>query len=721
LSINPFIDFHDPFHIITNLIVGSEGTLAFLAEATMKTVIDYPCKASAMLYFAGTRTACETVLALKSSSVTAVEFLDRKALRSVEDKPDALPELKTLPENGCALLIKTEAENDKTLKQNIKQITGIVSKVETLYPTRFTDIEPEYNAYWTMRSGIFPSVGSTRPVGTTCLIEDVAFQLEDIPNAVEDLREILNRNDYPDAVIYGHSLEGNFHFIINQSFNTKKAVDQYEKMMNEVVGLVVDKYHGSLKAEHGTGRNMAPFVKREWGKKAYELMTEVKQLFDPKGLLNPGVIFNDDPKCFIKNFKPLPVTHPLIDKCIECGFCEVNCVSCGFTLSPRQRIVIQREIARLKATNENPERLKSLEESFIYAGENSCAGDGLCSTSCPVEINVGDYIHVLRGENIKNDPHAQKQGEWAADNFSKVSSGIKTVLWAAYAARSVMGKNLMGGFTKGLRYVSGNTIPLWTPSLPKRGRKIKKQPITDNPLKVVYFPSCLNQMMGTSKNDPDQTPLVKKMVSFLNKAGFEVIFPEKMQNLCCGTIWESKGMPEIADKKSAELEQALLKASGNGLYPVLCDQSPCLLRMRHSINKLDLYEPVEFIDRFMLDKLDFHPTDDSIAVHATCSTIKMGLKPTLVKIANMCSNNVLVPDEVGCCGFAGDKGFTLPELNKFGLRKLRPQIEEAHATVGYSNSRTCEIGLNTYSGIPYMSVVYLVDKCTTAKANGGIS
>jgi len=715
LSINPFIDFEDPFHIITNLIVGSEGTLAFLAEATMKTVIDYPHKASAMLFFDDTRTTCETVIALKNSSVSAVEFFDRKALRSVEDKPDALPELKSVPENGSALLIKTEAEDENTLQQQIDEITGIISHFKTLYPTRFTALESEYTAYWAMRSGIFPSVGSMRPVGTTCLIEDVAFRVEDLPDATEDLQGILARHGYDDAVIYGHSLEGNYHFIINQRFDTPEAVAQYENMMNEVIELVVNKYQGSLKAEHGTGRNMAPFVRKEWGDKAFKLMREVKQLFDPKGLLNPGVIFNDDPHCHIKNMKPLPITHPLIDKCIECGFCEVNCVSCGFTLSSRQRIVIQREIARLRATNENPERLNALVESFKFAGEQSCAGDGLCSTSCPVEINVGDYIHVLREENLKGNEKAQKLGEWSAKNFKSLASGVRTTLWVANAARTVIGKNAMGAFTKGLRSVSKNAIPLWTPSLPKRSKKIKKQIPTDNPLKVVYLPSCLNQMMGTSTNDPDKTPLVQKMVAFLNKSGYEVIFPKNMQSLCCGTIWESKGMPQIADQKSAELELELYAATENGRYPVLCDQSPCLLRMRHSMCNLKLYEPVEFINEFLLDRLDFHPTDESITVHATCSTIKMNLKPTLVKIAQLCSTKVLVPDEVGCCGFAGDKGFTLPELNAHGLRKLRPQVEEAHAKVGYSNSRTCEIGLNTHSGIPYMSIVYLVDKCTTAK------
>ncbi|MDO9153659.1 MAG: FAD-binding and (Fe-S)-binding domain-containing protein, partial [Paludibacter sp.] len=532
LSINPFVEFHDPFDIILHLIVGSEGTLAFLSEATMRTVAELPFKASAMIYFSSMFAACEAVIKLKKSPVTAVEMFDRFALKSVENKPDAIPELKILPNDAAVLLIKTEADSELTLRHNIDEILSVISKTETLFSPQFTDKEPEYEAYWTMRSGIFPTVGSTRSIGTTCLIEDVAFQVDDLPEATADLRKILIKHGYSEAVIYGHALEGNFHFILNQYFDTPQEIARYQGLMNDVIDLVVDKYEGSLKAEHGTGRNMAPFVKREWGEKAYKLMCEVKQLFDPKGLLNPGVIFNDDPECHLKNLKPLPETHELIDKCIECGFCEVNCVSNGFTLSSRQRIVVQREITRLRKTGENPDLLAALENDFIFAGEKSCAGDGLCSTSCPVDINVGDYIHFIRQKTLENLPKAQKMGKWSAENFSTVSSALKATLWTANAARTVMGKNAMGALTTGLRMVSRNNMPLWTPSLPKATRKPKRQLQTDNPLKVVYFPSCLNQMMGASHDDPDQTPLTEKMVSFLNKAGYEVIFPEKMNHLC---------------------------------------------------------------------------------------------------------------------------------------------------------------------------------------------
>ncbi|MDR1860182.1 MAG: FAD-binding oxidoreductase [Bacteroidales bacterium] len=716
LSINPFLDFDEPFDIITHLIVGSEGTLAFLAEATMDTAIAYPCQASAMLFFADALTASKAVIALKQAPVTAVEFFDRKALRCVENVPDALPQLKLLPASAAALLVKTEAVDRQTLQQHNTVATATLSAFKALFPVEFTDVPAEYEKFWTMRAGIFPSVGGMRPPGTTCLIEDVAFPMEALAEATLELQQILERNGYPDAVIYGHALDGNYHFIINQSFDSAAAVAQYERLMHEVVDLVVNKYDGSLKAEHGTGRNMAPFVEKEWGVKAFRLMREIKQLFDPQGILNPGVIFNDDPRCFVKNFKPLPAIHPLIDKCIECGFCEINCLSCGFTLSSRQRIVASREIARLTASGETPAILKQLRRQFRYAGNTTCAGDGLCATSCPVGINVGDFIHELRRIENERRPVRSRIWKWTAAHFGAVHSLVEAALGMAGIVHKLSGSRAVNALGATLHAVSSGHFPLWTASLPAKNRPAKQTAPTNTPLRAVYFPSCLNQMMGASPDTPDSIPLMQKTVNLLNKAGYCVIFPENMRQLCCGTIWESKGLPDSATQKSQQLETALLKASDNGKYPVLCDQSPCLYRMRKTLSpKLQLFEPVEFIDRFLLERLNFHPSDEPVSIHATCSTIKMGLKPTLLKIAQMCSSQVITPEEVGCCGFAGDKGFFQPELNKYGLRKLRPQLEQAGVTAGYSNSRTCEIGLSDNGGVPYMSIVYLVDKCTTGK------
>ena len=702
LNILPFVLFSDPFEIITHLMVGSEGTLAFGSQFTMNSGHLYKHSASAMLYFKSLREASEAVVAMRQGPVHSAEMLDEKSLSSVNDPTGV---------GLTAVLTETKADTKEELDANIAELTRLVEKFDLAVPARFTDDPAEYSKYWAIRSGIFPSVGGTRPIGTTVIIEDVAFHIEDLPNATVDLREMLEKHGYEDSCIYGHALEGNYHFIIAQRFDTEEELNKYKNLMLEVEKLVVDKYDGSLKAEHGTGKNMAPFVVHEWGEKAFDIMREVKQLFDPKNILNPGVIFNDDPECYVKGLKPMPITNRYVNKCIECGFCEVNCVSCGFSLSSRQRIVIQRELSRLRETGEDNARLKRLEQQFKYYGNETCAGDGLCSTSCPMKINVGDMIHDLREEALPKGSLGYKVGDFAANHLQGIKNMLRPVLTAASVAQSVIGNKGVEVVGKTLHKAG---IPLWSPAMPTGHYSCPKTK-TESKKKVVYFPSCLNQTMGHSHVDHEKKDLVNKMAEFLEKVGYEIIYPEGMQNLCCGMIWESKGMPEIANRKTKELEEALWKASEEGKYPVLCDQSPCLHRMRDHITKMHLYEPVEFIHDLVAPDLEFTPIDEPVTVHVTCTMRRMGLGDKVIALAKMCSRNVVIPEGVGCCGFAGDKGFTHPELNTYALRKLRPQLDKAGVKRGFSNSRTCEIGLTTNSGVPYQSIVYLVDECAKPK------
>lgn len=716
LNILPFVEYDDPFDIIAHLLVGSEGTLAFLSEITVNTEHDYRFKASAMLYFKNIQDATRAVVMFDKLNkqhgfrlVKGAELLDSKSLKSVKD---------TTGDNLTAILTEVKGDTHEEISAHIKVIEEALEGFKLASSVYFTDKVEEYSKYWEIRSGIFPSVGGTRPLGTTCLIEDVAFHIEDLPNAVADLQHLLVSHGYHDACIYGHSLQGNFHFILNQSFEVASEVERYENMMNDVVHLVVDKYNGSLKAEHGTGRNMAPYVEYEWGSDAFSVMKRIKHVFDPKNLLNPGVIFNDDPKCHIKNLKPLPLItlkngkmgHSA-DKCIECGFCEINCLSSGFTLSSRQRIVAQREISRLRFLGNDPVRLNELEKAYIYLGEQTCAVDGLCAISCPLGINTGDLTHDIRNANVDTSKWAHQIGDFAANHFTGVKTSLRTVLSVANVAHTTLGSPLTNSIGRLLNKVG---VPLWSSSLPK-SYKLKDKSLSyfKADRKVVYFPSCINQTMGVGKNVPDKLPLIPTMQKLLNKAGYEVIFPKEMDRLCCGTIWESKGMYDIADRKACELESVLWEISECGKYPVLCDQSPCLKRMRETIKGVELYEPAEFIHDFLLERLSFEQTNDAVTVHVTCSMTKMGLGEKIIRLANLCSSNVLIPEEVGCCGFAGDRGFTYPELNEYALRKLKPQIQQKDIRVGYSNSRTCEIGLETNSGIPYESIVYLIDKCTS--------
>lgn len=706
LNLLPLVRFTDPFDIITHLLVGSEGTLAFGSQFTMRTGHLYKHSASAMLYFRTMADACNAVKAMKSLPVFSAEILDRKSLSSVGDA--------TGP-NLTAVLTETKADTPEKLQANISIIEQALAPFPLYVPAHFTSNPQEYARYWAIRSGIFPSVGGTRPMGTTVIIEDIAFHIENLTEATLDLEQLLLKHGYDDSCIYGHALEGNYHFIIAQSFDTDEQVRKYRNLMLEIERLVVDKYDGSLKAEHGTGRNMAPFVRHEWGDEAYECMREIKRIFDPKNILNPGVIFNDDAECFVKDFKPMPLTEEHVNRCIECGFCEVNCLSCGFTLSSRQRIVVQREIARLRMSGEDPARLRRLEKQYHYLGNVTCAADGLCSTSCPMRINTGDMTHTLRSKDIPAGSITYRMGDFTAHHLQGALGTLKPVLTMAGVTQSLIGNQAVRLIGRGLHQMG---LPLWTPSLPTAhyATKMPSSPAPAPARQVVYFPSCLNRTMGYSRVDARHQDLADLVVDFLHRNGWQVIFPKEMGKLCCGQIWESKGMMDIADRKTLELEEALLTASDGGRIPIICDQSPCLHRMREQMKRVHPLELLEFIHDQVASHLDFHQTDEPIALHITCSTRRMDLAEKVISLARRCSSHVLLPEGVGCCGFAGDKGFFNPELNAYALRKLRAQIEENGVRRGFSNSRTCEIGLTTNSGVPYQSLLYLIDECTSPKA-----
>jgi D-lactate dehydrogenase len=708
-SLNALIDFSDPFDIIEHLMIGSEGTLGFIAEIKYRTVIEQPFKASSLMIFPDIETACKAVMILKSSPVSAVELIVRTGLHSVENEKGLPGFLKKLPPGACTLLVETVAAENEMLKNNIDRIKSALTRIPTETEISFTDIPAEYEVLWKIRKGLFPSVGAMRLTGTTVIIEDVAFPVPRLAEATVDLRNLLNKYGYNEAVIFGHALEGNLHFVFAQDFGKQEEVDRYRYLMEEVSGLVVNKYDGSLKAEHGTGRNMAPFVEMEWGHEAYFLMNEIKRIFDPLNILNPGVILNPDKEIHVKNLKPIPAASEIIDKCTECGFCEPSCVSADMTLTPRQRIVIFREMTSLAKSGKEPHILASLTKSFTYDGNETCATDGLCALDCPVKIDTGKLIKNLRSES------GQRGALWVANHMRLVTVTARMLLSFVNLCHKILGTYLMKRISHGLRKISGGSIPAWNPYLPKGSRRLKILKVNGSEFrrKVVYFPSCINRSMGVSANYKDEVQLTDKITRLLHKAGYEVIFPENLNNLCCGMSFSSKGYKQAGAKKSEELEAALMKASMNGEIPVLCDMSPCLFTMKENLNpSLKLFEPVEFTLDYIIPYLVITPLNESVTVFPVCSMKKMGLDKKLADLAGICAKEVVVP-ETNCCGFAGDRGFIVPELNSHGLRNLKNQLPD-NVKNGYSNSRTCEIGLSLHTGITYKSIIYLVDNVSEA-------
>ncbi|HEN8797671.1 TPA: FAD-binding oxidoreductase [Pseudomonas putida] len=710
LSLNALVDYDQPLDILQHLLVGSEGTLGFISAVTYDTVPDHPHKASALLVFPSVESCCRAVPLLKRQPVSAVELLDRRSLRSVQNMPGMPLWVKGLSDNACALLIESRAASQSLLHEQLQQIMVSIADFPLEQQVDFSEDPAVYNQLWKIRKDTFPAVGAVRQTGTTVIIEDVTFPVEQLAEGVNRLIQLFDKHRYDEAIIFGHALEGNLHFVFTQGFNSAAEVARYQAFMDDVAQLVAVEFGGSLKAEHGTGRNMAPFVELEWGQDAYQLMWKLKRLLDPNGIFNPDVVLSEDPDIHLKNLKPLPAADEIVDKCIECGFCEPVCPSKGLTLSPRQRIVMWRDIqARQRAGIDTGDLMKT----FQYQGIDTCAATGLCAQRCPVGINTGELVKKLRSQAAGHT----KTADWLAEHFNTALGGARLTLTAANTARKLLGAPRLARLSASMSKASNGRLPQWTAAMPQPLRPLQLSAASNDARpRVVYLAACVSRVMGPAYADREQSSLLDKTRALLEKAGYQVVFPENADSLCCGQPFASKGYPEQAEHKRQELINALLHASRGGLDPIYCDTSPCTLRLVQDLGetRLDLYDPVRFIRTHLLDRLEFTPQDEPVAVHVTCSTQHLGESQALIDLARRCSKQVVIPEGIHCCGFAGDKGFTTPELNAHSLRSLKDAVQ--YCGEGISTSRTCEIGLSSHSGIDYHGLVYLVDRVTRPRS-----
>jgi D-lactate dehydrogenase len=712
-SLNALLDFERPVDIMRHVLIGSEGTLAFLAEAVLNTVPDLPVKYTGLLLFPDLYAACAAIVPLRDAGAAALELMDRASLRSVENQTGVPPSLKKLGAGAAGLLVEFQDADDNQRAQLERVAREAAAGLKLAEPPLFTHDAAEQAALWKIRAGMFPSVGAVRKSGTTVIIEDVAFPIERLADAALDLTKLLHKHGYDNGIIFGHAKDGNLHFVITQSFNDQAAIDQYAHFIEELVEVVVKRYDGALKAEHGTGRNMAPFVEAEWGVEAYTIMRRLKALADPENLLNPGVIINPDSSAHLKALKPLPAVEEEVDKCIECGYCETKCPSRELTTTPRQRIVLRREMARLLAEGDR-ERLAALEADYSYMALDTCAVDGLCATACPVSIDTGQLTKHLR--QLRNLPTAHQRAQWAAEHFQLVENAVRWGLRLGHFAQAMLGVGVIRRLSHALTGLS------WTRDMPHA--QSSRLPRTERAMaQAVYFPSCISRVMGRLPGENRDMSPAEALLLLADRAGVPVYVPEDAAGVCCGVPFSSKGFDEAHRLAANRAIENFWHWSERGRLPVFLDTSPCTYGLLHSrsclttenqrrFDKLRILDSIVFVHDQLLPKLKMTARADAIVLHPVCSVIKMGIGGKLEAIARACADRVVVPDSAGCCGFAGDRGFLFPELTQSATRLEAAEIQGAEFDGYFSSSRTCEIGMTRATGQVYRSYVYLLEQAT---------
>lgn len=713
-----FLDGTTPLEIFRRLIVGSEGTLAFIVEAVFDTIPDDQYRLTSFMIFSDMYAACAAVKPFVDHGAAAVEVTDRASLRAVEGKPGVPERWKALPESATGLLVEFRAASDAARSAAELTANVTLAGLNLLERAQFTKDPVLAAQFWNVRSGLLASVGGARPPGSSFILEDVCFPPERLADGALDLGGLFARHGYA-GVIFGHASAGNLHFLITPFLNDPREIAHFGRFMQDVVELVVGKYDGSLKAEHGTGRNIAPFVEREWGSKLTALMWKLRRLADPDEILSPGVMLTDDPENHLKNLQTAPVIETTVDRCIQCGFCEPVCPSRNLTTTPRQRIALRREMAR------QPEAspvLKAILPDFDYDAIQTCAGDGSCEIACPVDINTGDLMKHFR--HLEHGPHAEAVAASLARRFGSVERGARMALGAAGMMANVLGHGTLATLTGGIRaVVSRDLVPGWIPGMPAAA-KAKLPPTVREGAVGVYFTACVNRIFGRPAGQAGKLSLQEAMVAVSARAGLPLWIPDDIGGHCCATIWHSKGYEEGNAIMANHTVESLWRWSDRGKLPIVCDASSCSFgitseirgyltpenRERHA--ELSIFDSIAWAHDRLLPKLTVLRKAGSAVVHPSCSANQLKLASKLHALAAAMADEAVTPATAGCCAFAGDRGFLHPELTRSATVAEAEEVNARAFDAYLGSNRTCEIGLNVATRRDYASFVYLLEEVT---------
>jgi len=705
-GVNAFLDHDEPADILAHLMVGSEGTLGYVASVVLDTVPALPHVATALAVFDGIDQAAAAVPSLLEAGAVAVELMDAAALRVAQGLVAAPETMRQIAvEQHTALLVEAQAATAAELADAGARLGTTIATLPLALPTSLTSDAAARAAMWAVRKGLYAAVAAARPAGTTNLLEDIAFPADRLPVGVAGLGALLQRYGYHEAVTFGHARDANLHFMITPHLDDARELATYEAFTEDLVELVLGE-DGTLKAEHGTGRMMSPYVRRQYGDELYDVMREVKRLCDPHGILAPGVVIDDDARAHVSHLKTFPVVDAAVDTCVECGYCEPGCPSRNTTTTPRQRIVLMREIGRAQAEGRAADA-QELERDFGYEAVQTCAADSLCVRACPVAIDTGAVMKRARA--AAHGPAAQRGGATVARHWDRVEGLARLGLGVVDA--------LPGGVAPvasrlARRLLPDELVPEVGRDLPSPGRPRSqlRGVVPAASADVVLLPSCTGALFGGPASS---------LLALCRAAGLAVALPDRVDSLCCGTPWSSKGFVHGQRAMGERVVEALWAATREGELPVVMDAASCTHGLEaldavltgvaaERFTRLKIWDAVTWVRAELLPRLTVREEKrlGRVVVHPTCGTEHLGATGDLVALAQASARDVVVPAAWGCCGFAGDRGMLHPELTAGATRDEAREVAAIGDADAYiSANRTCEMGMSRATGQEYRHVL----------------
>jgi len=682
---------------LTRLICGSEGTLAVVTSAEFRLQYLPEARALASFQFESLAAAARATVELLKEDASALELLDDVAIGRARSNPAYRDSARFVQGEPRAVLLVEWSGTREALDDRFEVLEDLAREVgaEVVVPLRGND---EMAQTVKLRKSTLPLLlGTSEKEKPVAFVEDAAVPPERLEEFVRRFEEIVAENGTW-ACFYGHASVGTLHVRPALDTSDPEGVARMRRIGEEVADLVVE-CGGSISGEHGDGLSRSEFLEKMYGPRIMEAFREVKDLFDPEGMMNPGVILDPKPMDTQLRIGPgrkrLPIVTGLsfenqggfakaIELCNGSGFCRKTT---GGTMCPSYMVTLDEQ----DTTRARANMLRSVVEGTLppeeLTGERMkevmdlCVGCKACKTECPSQVDVASMKTEVLYQTGKKHGFSSRQ---------KAAGHMRNGL--ALAARLPKLYNAAAG-TKLARQVASLFGIDSRRELPKVthktfSRRFRDLPQGTGPKEIALF--------NDTWNEYQRPEIGEGAVRLFAAAGARVHLPKVV---CCGRPMLSEGLIDEA-RENARRNLDLLAPLLEWGIPLVGLEPSCILTMRDDYKKLlpdderveKLAAATRLFEEALLELDTELPLRDGepILLHGHChQKALVGTGPT-EKILGYAADVEVV--DSGCCGMAGLFGYEKDHYEvsiKMAERRLFPAIREAKGRVVVAPGTSC--------------------------------